>query len=102
MNIRSWKQHKDATSPELEIKEINVGIYLFKTKPLFENLNQVRNDNVQGEYYLPDVVKIYVDRGEKIVAQLAENFDETRGINTVEQLRKAETILNTRRLIKKS
>ncbi len=101
-NVQKIVEHKDATSLELEIKEINVGIYIFRTKHLFDNLNQVRNDNAQGEYYLPDVVKIYVDRGEKVVAQLAENFDETRGINTVEQLRKAETILNTRRLIKKS
>jgi len=101
-NVQRIVEHKDATSHELEIKEINVGIYIFKAKPLFENLAHVQNDNAQGEYYLPDVVKMYVDHGEKVVAQQAENFDETRGINTVEQLKEAETILNTRRLIKKS
>jgi bifunctional N-acetylglucosamine-1-phosphate-uridyltransferase/glucosamine-1-phosphate-acetyltransferase GlmU-like protein len=51
---------------------------------------------------LPDVVTIYVDHHEKVVAQLADNFDETRGINTYEQLIEAETIINSRRLIKKS
>jgi UDP-N-acetylglucosamine diphosphorylase/glucosamine-1-phosphate N-acetyltransferase len=96
-NVRKIVEHKDATSDELEIKEINVGIYIFKTLLLFNNLNLVQNDNVQGEYYLPDVVKMYVDRNEKVVAQLADNFDETRGINTIEQLKEAETILNTRR-----
>jgi UDP-N-acetylglucosamine pyrophosphorylase len=90
-------EQKDANSEELKIKEINIGIYIFKSKPLFETLKLVNNDNTQGEYYLPDVVKIYVDRGEKVVAQLADNFDETRGINNVEQLKEAETILLNRR-----
>jgi UDP-N-acetylglucosamine pyrophosphorylase len=95
-------EQKDATPDELKITEINVGIYMFKTVPLFLNLDLVNNDNAQQEYYLPDIVKMYVDRGEKVVAQLADNFDETRGINTIEQLKEAETILNKRRLIKKS
>lgn len=89
-------EHKDANENELQIKEINVGIYIFKSKPLFETLKLINNDNAQGEYYLPDVVKIYVERGEKVIAQLTQNFDETRGINNVEQLKEAETILNSR------
>jgi UDP-N-acetylglucosamine diphosphorylase/glucosamine-1-phosphate N-acetyltransferase len=95
-------EHKDASSAELAIQEINVGIYIFKTVPLFKNLDLVKNDNSQGEYYLPDVVKMYVDRGDKVVAQVAENFDETRGINTIDQMKEAETILNMRRLRKKN
>ncbi len=89
-------EHKDANPDELKIKEINVGIYVFKSGPLFKTLRIVKNDNAQGEYYLPDVVKIYVDRGEKVVAQLAADFDETRGINTVDQLKEAEEILINR------
>lgn len=91
-------EHKDAGEEERKIQEINVGIYLFKPQPLFETLREIRSDNVQGEFYLPDVVKIYVDRGEKVVAETTDDFDETRGINTVEQLRQAETILRKRRL----
>jgi UDP-N-acetylglucosamine diphosphorylase/glucosamine-1-phosphate N-acetyltransferase len=96
-NVTKIVEHKDANTDELKISEINVGIYIFRSTPLFENLRLVKNDNVQGEYYLPDVVKMYVDRGEKVVAQLAENFDETRGINTIDQLKEAETILKARR-----
>jgi UDP-N-acetylglucosamine pyrophosphorylase len=91
-------EQKDANQDELKVKEINVGIYMFKSQPLFETLKLIDNDNAQGEYYLPDVVKIYVDRGEKIIAQLAANFDETRGINNVDQLKEAETILQKRSL----
>lgn len=101
-NVEKIVEHKDASSEELKITEINVGIYIFKTEALFKSLVKIDNNNVQEEYYLPDVVKMYVDHRKKVLAQLAENFDETRGINTLEQLHEAETILNSRRLIKKS
>lgn len=97
-HVKKIVEHKDANTAELEIKEINVGIYIFKAEPLFETLKLVNNDNAQGEYYLPDVVKIYVEDGQLVNAQLTPNFDETRGINTLGQLRKAETILQARRL----
>jgi len=90
-------EHKDASEDELKIDEINVGIYIFDSKNLFKALSNVDNDNAQGEYYLPDVIEIFINEGKKISAVVAESFDETRGINTVEQLRQAETILNSRR-----
>ncbi len=95
-------EHKDANLQELAINEINVGIYIFNAKPLYQALKQVKNDNAQGEYYLPDVVKMYVDSGIKVIALLTPDFDETHGINTVEQLKDAETIINLRSKIKKS
>jgi UDP-N-acetylglucosamine diphosphorylase/glucosamine-1-phosphate N-acetyltransferase len=89
-------EHKDATEEERKINEINVGIYIFKSNPLFESLKLIKNDNVQGEYYLPDVIKLYVDNKEKVVAQIADNFNETKGINNINQLKEAETILRSR------
>ncbi len=89
-------EEKDA-SPEIKlIKEVNVGIYIFDAKRLFETLPLVKNDNSQGEYYLPDVIKIFVENGEKVVAVTAENPEETFGINTVEHLRQAEEIYSRR------
>ena len=55
--VESIVEHKDATEEQKKINEINVGIYIFKSKPLFESLKLIKNDNAQGEYYLPDVVK---------------------------------------------
>jgi UDP-N-acetylglucosamine pyrophosphorylase len=89
-------EHQDATPDELKIKEINVGIYIFKKDELFQTLKLIKNDNVQGEYYLPDVVKIYVERKEKVVPVLTSDLNETRGINTLDQLKLAETILLNR------
>ncbi len=90
-------EHKDATEAERAINEINVGIYIFKSADLFAALKKVTNDNAQGEYYLPDVISIFINEGKKVLAVKTKNFDETRGINTVDQLKEAETILNQRR-----
>ncbi len=89
-------EHKDANEETLQIKEINVGIYIFNSQALFETLPLVNNNNSQGEYYLPDVVKIYVGRGEKVAAILTPNVEETHGINDIDQLKRAEQILITR------
>lgn len=94
--VKAIVEHKDADEDTLKIKEINVGIYIFKSRRLFETLPKVKNDNKQGEYYLPDVVKIYVEQGEKVSAVKTPDVEETHGINTVEQLKAAEQILLSR------
>ncbi len=89
-------EHKDADSRTRQITEINVGIYIFKCLPLFAVLPLLKNDNSQGEFYLPDVIKMYVQRGEKVAAIVAPNIEETHGINDIDQLKKAEEILQSR------
>ncbi len=96
-SVHKIMEHKDATEAERAINEINVGIYIFKSADLFAALKQVTNDNAQGEYYLPDVISIFIEQGKKVLAVKTKNFDETRGINTIAQLKEAETILNQRR-----
>lgn len=95
-SVKSIVEHKDADESQLKIKEINVGIYLFDSKSLFNALKSVKKDNSQGEYYLPDVVPMFIENGLSVGAVKSESFDETRGINTIDQLKKAETILNNR------
>lgn len=89
-------EEKDANKNIKKIKEINVGIYIFDSKTLFQTLPLVSNNNSQGEYYLPDVIKIYVQRKEKIAAVLTPDVEETHGINNIEQLVRAEKLLLNR------
>ena len=56
------------------------------------------NDNAQGEYYLPDVLSILRDEGEKIWAVVADNYESTLGINSRSQLAVAERILRRRKV----
>jgi UDP-N-acetylglucosamine diphosphorylase/glucosamine-1-phosphate N-acetyltransferase len=89
-------EEKDADQETKKIKEINVGIYIFESRALFDTLPKVKNDNQQGEYYLPDVIKIYAERKEKIAAVMTADVEETHGINNIEQLVNAERILSSR------
>ncbi|MBN2423404.1 MAG: NTP transferase domain-containing protein [Calditrichaceae bacterium] len=94
--VQKIVEHKDASEEERRVREINVGIYVFKGPALFKALRKVDNNNIQGEYYLPDVISIFIKNGEKVNAVKSMNFDETRGINDINQLQEAETILRNR------
>lgn len=88
-------EHKDCSSEELLLKEVNAGMYMFDVKELLLALDLLKNDNAQGEYYLTDVIEIMKGRNLKIGASITE-FDETRGVNSRGQLAEAEAILRKR------
>ena len=89
-------EEKDATEQEKKIKEINSGIYCFDNKLLFELLEQVKNDNNQGEYYLPDVLALIREQKEIIETYLCDDFDETFGVNDRVALAYAENVMRNR------
>lgn len=89
-------EEKDATEQERKIKEINSGIYCFDNKLLFEMLEKVKNDNNQGEYYLPDVLGLIREQKEIIETYLCDDFDETFGVNDRVALAYAENVMRNR------
>ena len=90
-------EDKDATDEERKVQEVNSGIYCFAADALFSALAEVNCDNAQGEYYLPDVLSILREKGEKIWAVAAEDYEETLGVNSRVQLSAAEKILRRRK-----
>jgi len=92
-SVQKIVEHKDATPEELTVQEINTGTYCFDNKALFEALNEVNNDNSQGEYYLPDVIEILKEKNEVVAAYKTPNFDETLGVNDRYALSMAETLM---------
>ncbi|GGB51105.1 bifunctional UDP-N-acetylglucosamine diphosphorylase/glucosamine-1-phosphate N-acetyltransferase GlmU [Virgibacillus dakarensis] len=89
-------EHKDASEKERCINEINTGTYCFDNQTLFQALKKVSNDNAQGEYYLPDVIGIIRNNGEKVSACLTPDYDETLGVNDRVALAQAEKIMRKR------
>jgi bifunctional UDP-N-acetylglucosamine pyrophosphorylase/glucosamine-1-phosphate N-acetyltransferase len=90
-------EDKDADVEIKKIKEINSGIYLFKSELLFHYLRFIGTDNAQGEYYLTDVLPLMRKDNKKIALQIADDPDEIQGVNTVDQLRQAEERLKAQR-----
>lgn len=89
-------EHKDASSEERAVKEINTGTYCFDNTMLFEALAKVNNDNAQGEFYLPDVVKILKDANEVVAAYQMESPEESLGVNDRIALAEATKIMQKR------
>lgn len=90
-------EHKDASDAERTVREINSGIYIFDHRVLFDALRHVGKDNAQGEYYLPDVFAIFRREGRTMLPFVVEDFDEIRGVNTIEQLAEMELLFARRR-----
>ncbi|MEO6317632.1 MAG: NTP transferase domain-containing protein [Acidimicrobiales bacterium] len=89
-------EQRDAAPDELEIDEINTGIFCFRRSLLAPALRMVHPDNAQGEYYLTDVVEVLADAGHRVVTVVAADADETHGINDRAQLAHAEAELRAR------
>lgn len=89
-------EHKDASEDERMVKEINSGIYVFDAKHLFDALHHITPHNVQNEYYLPDAFLYFKKEHMPIAAVIAEDSNEIRGVNTVEQLAEVEMALRRR------
>lgn len=85
-------EEKDCNDEQRKIKEINAGIYIFKSKELFPALNKIKNDNKQNEYYLPDTLKYIAKGGQSIALHITGEPIEITGVNTVEQLRELNLI----------
>ena len=88
-------EQKDASQQEKAVTEINSGVYVFDANELFSALHSITNNNAQQEYYLTDVFGICFEKGEKVCAFKVSDPNEIRGINTPEQLREAELLLQS-------
>jgi bifunctional UDP-N-acetylglucosamine pyrophosphorylase/glucosamine-1-phosphate N-acetyltransferase len=89
-------EDKDTTKEEAKINEINTGICCFDSELLLKSLAKLDTDNAQGEYYLTDVAGILAEEGKLVTAVVADNYEETIGVNTRSHLAKAEKTLRLR------
>jgi bifunctional UDP-N-acetylglucosamine pyrophosphorylase / glucosamine-1-phosphate N-acetyltransferase len=87
------KEAKDCTPKELEIREINTGVYIFNAKYLFAILPELSTNNAQNEYYLTDVIHMLKARGKSIEAYCTPDSDQAIGINTRMDMAKINAIL---------
>ncbi|MDG0844498.1 bifunctional UDP-N-acetylglucosamine diphosphorylase/glucosamine-1-phosphate N-acetyltransferase GlmU [Staphylococcus equorum] len=83
-------EQKDATDTEQQINEISSGIFAFDNQILFEKLELVNNNNVQGEYYLPDVLSLILEDKGAVGIYHTNDFEEIMGVNDRVMLSEAE------------
>jgi len=90
--VISIVEHKDASDEIKKIKEVNTGILALRAGYLNECLNKIDNNNVQGEYYLTDIIALAVNDGNEILTTQVEHSYEVEGINDRKQLAAMERI----------
>ncbi len=94
--LMAIREHKDASDAERAVKLCNSGVMAFRCPDLLGLLDQITNDNANGEYYLTDVVQIARAAGLKTVAVVSDEA-QLLGINDRVQLAGAESVYQQRR-----
>jgi bifunctional UDP-N-acetylglucosamine pyrophosphorylase/glucosamine-1-phosphate N-acetyltransferase len=94
--IAKMVEYKDATEEERAVRLCNSGMMAVRARDLFRWLNEVRNDNAAGEYYLPDVVNIAAAEGREAVVIEGDPY-ETAGVNSRAELAHLELEWQRRR-----
>lgn len=89
-------EHLDATEAELEINEINSGVYVFDVAHLRQALSHLQSHNAQGERYLTDVAALMVEDGHPVAAEIVADNWLVHGINDRAQLSELARELNSR------
>lgn len=92
---------RHANAFEKEIKEVNPSVYVFDAQFLRENIDNITNNNNQHEFYLTDLVQLYINNQHKDpIGHIEIPYEEMHGINDRKQLAFAEKIFNQRILDK--
>lgn len=95
-NARGWVERiveeKDADEKTRKIQEINAGIYLCRIDDVKEPLTRIKKNVLKGEYYLTDLVEELHRDGKKVISASVEDSSEVMGINSQEELARADHI----------
>lgn len=79
-------EQKDATESEKQIKEVNLGVYLYKGEELLTSLSKLTNDNAQKEYYITDTLYHILLDNKQVGAYTLKDSLESQNVNSREEL----------------
>jgi bifunctional UDP-N-acetylglucosamine pyrophosphorylase/glucosamine-1-phosphate N-acetyltransferase len=85
-----------ATPEQLEIRELNAGVYCFLAAWLWDALDRIPKNPQKGEYYLTDAVALAVRDGLAVNAVRIPDATEAIGINTRAHLAQVEAAMRAR------
>ncbi len=89
-SIQAIVEDKDASSEQLAINEVNTGIMAIPGNQASRWINSLKNDNVQREFYLTDIVSMAVAEDTPVVHVQPQIPIEVEGVNSRVQLMELE------------
>jgi UDP-N-acetylglucosamine diphosphorylase/glucosamine-1-phosphate N-acetyltransferase len=95
-NLVGIVEYLEASDTQKQIREVNVSIYCFDAAALRGVLGKLNNNNAKGEYYITDALGLLRDEGKKLAAVAAVPPEDTKSINTLEELAEVDQIMRDR------
>lgn len=86
------REERDATPAEKAIREINTGVYCFDAKQLFASIGQIKQNPNKKEFYLTDIVELFLSKARTVKTVVTEDWTANLGINTRADLALCERI----------
>ncbi|MGH9598950.1 MAG: bifunctional UDP-N-acetylglucosamine diphosphorylase/glucosamine-1-phosphate N-acetyltransferase GlmU [Terracidiphilus sp.] len=84
--VQAIIEQKSLTAEQEKIREMNAGLYAFRTAPLLAHLGELTANNPHAELYLTDMAGLLSAAGERVVAVVAPDAAEVLGANTIAEL----------------
>jgi bifunctional UDP-N-acetylglucosamine pyrophosphorylase / glucosamine-1-phosphate N-acetyltransferase len=95
-SVKAIVEHRDLSGDMAQIDEGNVGIYCFDGAALSAHLHRLEASNKQQEYYLTDLIAIFVAEDLGVDAIVLDDPDESHGVNSRVQLAEVGKIMQRR------
>ncbi len=97
-----WRvvEEKDATPSQRQVRESNIGAYVFRVRDLLAVLPRLSNKNRKKEYYLTDTIEEMARLGRKVAPCRVEGPEAEGiiGVNTRYELAQAAEVLRLRKI----
>lgn len=95
-NLIKVVEETDTTVEENKINEVNTGVVVFNNSALLKGLSKITNNNAKKEYYLTQLISIFLNNKMKVGVQIIKDPNEMDGINDRYQLSLARKKLQER------
>ena len=93
--ISAVVEQKEADPETLSIREVNAGVYCFKSSWLWSNLPRLKPSST-GEIFLTDLIEVAVKQGLEVASLSVDDGSEAFGVNTRVELSRAESMMRDR------
>lgn len=86
-------EEKNASEDQLKIRELLTSHFIFNGNDLFDHLSEIKADKDNGEFYLTDIIDIFLNKGMIVETLKIDSYKELVGLNTPEDIEWAEEVL---------
>ncbi len=95
--VQAIVEDRDCTTEQRKsLHECNSSVYAFDAAALRAHIGELDCDNVQHEYYLTDMVSIFLRHGLAVSSVHCDDYAELLGVNSRKQLAEASRIMQRR------